>query len=187
MVLDGTYSMARRQLRHLQAMLAQYNAQEEANQGGGYVPVKLPVVKLLLGEEGACAVVLLLCVSLCDAFVCACVFRGCLCHYGYHEAASRGQNMFHAGVIYPMYFHSVKVMRGVRSVCDLHYTLSYYVVPLYIFQSILISICLSICLTTTLPLRPLFWPCGRLGWPNLCVLHLMRTCLLGWPTCCKRG
>jgi hypothetical protein len=49
-VLDGTYSHARRQLRHLEAMLAQFNAREEEREMGR--PVTLPVVKLLLGKDG---------------------------------------------------------------------------------------------------------------------------------------
>lgn len=49
-VLDGTYSHARRQLRHLEAMLVQYNNRH--NTEDGFVPVKLPVVKLLLGKDG---------------------------------------------------------------------------------------------------------------------------------------
>lgn len=55
-VLDGTYSHARRQLRHLEAMLAQFNAREAqaVASGGVYTPVTLPVVKLKLGKEGTC-------------------------------------------------------------------------------------------------------------------------------------
>ena len=56
-VLDGTYSHARRQLRHLEAMLTQFNqtqaaADDDAQSGNPPVPVKLPVVKLLLSEDG---------------------------------------------------------------------------------------------------------------------------------------
>jgi hypothetical protein len=81
-VLDGTYSHARRQLRHLDAMLAQYNARE-AEADTAYVPVTLPVVKLLLGKDGEFYCVVLQCANsvLCIMYVTlGCMFI-CLCMY----------------------------------------------------------------------------------------------------------
>mmetsp|Transcript_6540 Transcript_6540/g.10684 ORF Transcript_6540/g.10684 Transcript_6540/m.10684 type:complete len:460 (+) Transcript_6540:64-1443(+) len=52
-VLDGTYSQARRQLRHLEAMLAQFNHRHATCEA-----VKLPVVKLLLGKEGCASAIM---------------------------------------------------------------------------------------------------------------------------------
>ena len=92
-VLDGTYSHARRQLRHLEAMIRQFN---DDNMG---VPISLPVVKLKMGEEGKSIVLFVtmneknLTLLLIDSSI-----RCCISYNGNNETAFLGQDLFFSGI-----------------------------------------------------------------------------------------